>query len=161
MSELRVSRDREREREISLVKHFLLPPSVPPTFIRTPPESSEGTIGEHFQLTCEASGRPTPTIFWSKTSTRILELGDPLIRDPGNGSLIFERLQSNHSGLYLCEIEGSRSMTSRTLLTVSMASEEFTGIGELIKKLLPLVDAKHTRTFPGSFPCFTLKSGRG
>ena len=82
-------------------------------------------------LTCEASGRPTPTIVWSKTSQRVSELGDPLILDLGNGSLIFEQLQSNHTGLYLCEIQGARSMTSQTLLTVVNMKEGFMGVGKL------------------------------
>ena len=81
-------------------------------------------------LTCEAYGRPTPTIVWSKMLTRVNELGDPLIRDPGNGSLIFERLQDNHSGVYLCEIEGTGSTTSQTrLMVVDMNADS--GVGKL------------------------------
>lgn len=107
-----------------------LSPSVPPTFTKTPPDPSKGVRGERFKLTCEASGRPTPTIFWAKTSQSVIELGDPLIRDLGNGSLIFEQLQSNHSGLYLCEIQGARSLTSQTLLiVVDMKEEESMGVG--------------------------------
>ena len=103
--------------------------AVPPLFTITPPKSSEGVHGKRFKLTCEASGRPTPDIFWSKTSQRVSELGDPLIQDLGNGSLIFEQLQINHSGLYLCEIQGARSLTSQTLLTVVNMTEESIGVG--------------------------------
>ena len=122
--------------------HFLSP-SVPPTFTNTPPDPSEGVRGERFVLTCEASGRPTPMIFWSKTSQRVSELGDPLIQDPGDGSLIFELLQSNHSGLYLCMIQGAQSMSSQTLLKVVDMKKEFMGVGKLayrnLKKEGPLM----------------------
>jgi hypothetical protein len=64
-------------------------------------------------------------------SQKVTELGDPLIRDPGDGSLIFERLQRNHSGVYLCEIKGTRPMSAQTLLNVIDMRDEFTGIGEL------------------------------
>ena len=141
-------RERERERETkNRIYNSFLFPSVPPAFTRTPPESSEGVRGERFRLTCEASGRPSPTISWSRMSQRVSELGDPLILDPGNGSLIFEQLQRNHSGLYLCEIQGPRSMTSQTLLSVVDMDEEFMGVGKLIEEDDGLTHCKVTIFF--------------
>ena len=124
-------RERERDSKENLLHFFSL--SVPPMFINTLPSSSEGVRGERFKLTCEVSGKPTPTVFWSKTSQPVSELGDPLIQDPGNGSLIFVQLQSNHSGWYFCKIQGETSMMSQTLLTVVNMKDEFMGVGKLEK----------------------------
>ena len=60
-------------------------------------------------------------------SRNVTELGDPLIQDLGDGSLVFEQLEMRHEGYYLCEIKGAR-MSSQTLLTVVDMSDE--GIGE-------------------------------
>ena len=82
------------------------------------PETTEGFEGQRFELTCEVSGRPTPKVFWKQNLNKVSELRDPLIRDAGNGSLLFERLQSDHAGIYTCTVEGSESITGITQLEV-------------------------------------------
>ena len=107
-----------REREITIFSYL-----VPPALTKTPPDSTTGTEGQRFELICEASGRPPPRIRWSKSITGIDELGDPSIRDLENGSLVFERLQMNQSGVYSCSIVDGQGSSSTQLRVVRMEEE--------------------------------------
>ena len=82
------------------------------------PESTEGVQGQRFELTCAVAGRPPPKVFWMLSVNRVSELGDPSIRDAQNGSLIFEPLRMNHTGIYSCSVEGSESISDKTSLVV-------------------------------------------
>ena len=99
-------------------------------FTKTPGESEEGPEGERFELTCEVSGRPVPKVNWFQLVTPVSELGDPSIRDHENGSLVFERLQFNHSGIYICKVVGFEAVSDRTELQVVVKENEFR-VGEL------------------------------
>ena len=94
------------------------------------PESTEGFQGQRFELTCAVAGRPPPRVFWMVSLNKVSELGDPAIRDAQNGSLVFEPLQFNHSGIYSCSVEGAESISDRTSLTVVRMDPDFR-VGEL------------------------------
>ena len=73
--------------------------------------------GDPFNLTCAASGTPTPTIIWVKDD---LVVGNA---DMVGDDLLFEEALPGHAGIYVCIAEsGGLNLTASATVTVNCKS---------------------------------------
>ncbi len=97
------------------VFHYLL---VPGKIVKFPPAESVAQLGSRFQLDCEATGQPEPVITWRMRGSPIRDLSLSSVSDLGNGSLVFDPVNSSHEGTYVCSIESPSFLVETTMLTV-------------------------------------------
>ncbi|CCD65185.1 Neuroglian [Caenorhabditis elegans] len=74
-------------------------------------ESAKNTPGNLLEQTihCYANGNPRPSYRWKKDGKTFLPSMFPekVVQKPGEGSLVFSRLDESDAGLYQCEAENS------------------------------------------------------
>ena len=75
--------------------------TVPPT-IDLHPIGQQVDLNKDVNLNCMASGRPRPTISWSKDGAVLDIAGASRLEHAVNGSLIIRRVQSSDVGAYQC-----------------------------------------------------------
>ncbi|XP_064595477.1 limbic system-associated membrane protein-like isoform X2 [Liolophura sinensis] len=78
---------------------------IPPTIVRNSPERIEADLNQNITLNCSASGRPKPTITWTKEGGQ-LPTGDASFRGE---TLKLINLQRKHNGVYKCTASNSLS----------------------------------------------------
>ena len=81
--------------------------------ITKPPENTSGNLYSTINLTCRATGNPSPTIWWYKDDVLIPnDNNDPSV-------LIFTELNLNDRGFYHCE---AKSIIRGTITSVNSSS---------------------------------------
>lgn len=97
--------------------------TVPGNITKFPPPVVNATLGRPFRLDCEASGRPTPRIFWFQGSTNLSKLVNSSITDAGNGTLLFQSIAMDDAAIYFCAI-ATPPIQRTTHLQVQRASSD-------------------------------------
>ena len=86
---------------------------MPPT-ITEAPQSKTINEGDRLQLTCKASGQPTPTITWTKDGNQLGKTVD------------IQNSKRTDAGTYVCKAENKvTQVTASAQVTVQCKSERF------------------------------------
>ena len=70
-----------------------------PKFITKPPQTVIKSLGDDLSLNCSASGEPTPTVSWKRSTGA---WNDERMKEQ-KGTLQISRLDETDSGVYICE----------------------------------------------------------
>ena len=86
---------------------------MPPTIIEAP-QNKTMNEGNRLQLTCKASGQPTPTITWTKDGHQLGKTVD------------IQNSKRTDAGTYVCEAENKvTQVTASAQVTVQCKSERY------------------------------------
>lgn len=91
---------------------------VPGRIVKSPNPDTMAELGSRYQLDCEATGQPQPNITWRMRGSPINELSLTAVTDLGNGSLVFDPVNTSHEGTYVCSIESPSFLVETTVLSV-------------------------------------------
>ncbi|XP_034364965.1 vascular endothelial growth factor receptor 2 [Arvicanthis niloticus] len=95
------AQDKKTKKRHCLVKHLIILERMAP-MITGNLENQTTTIGETIEVTCPASGNPTPHITWFKDNETLVEDSGIVLRD-GNRNLTIRRVRKEDGGLYTCQ----------------------------------------------------------
>ncbi|XP_074662671.1 neurofascin-like isoform X1 [Tubulanus polymorphus] len=80
----------------------------PPAFMKTSASSVDVNQDEDVTLVCIASGKPTPTISWTKDGTTL----DSNLQSEYNTHVIIRKAQTSDSGVYKCTAHNTQNTAS-------------------------------------------------
>ncbi len=100
-----------------------------PSFIKTMPNFTVGIESKSITIECNARGKPTPVIYWAKSTQMPNLLSEKNSRQNAasqddfiileNGNLFIERLSKKYEGTYLCQATNEHgSIETKTHLQV-------------------------------------------
>ena len=98
---------------LNVLSVFTFCHSVHPKIVSTNPITKTVVLNESqpFSLSCMASGKPTPTLVWSKTSGSSLQF-------PDGTTLTVSNASSEHSGTYQCTATNKAGSDTATFVVV-------------------------------------------
>ena len=90
-----------------------------PSFIKTMPNFTVGIESKSITIECNARGKPTPLIYWSKSTLMPNSATQVDFKILENGNLFIERLSKKYEGTYLCQATNEHgSIETKTRLQV-------------------------------------------
>ncbi|XP_051026858.1 vascular endothelial growth factor receptor 2 [Acomys russatus] len=95
------AQDKKTKKRHCLVRQLVIRERMAPT-ITGNLDNQTTTIGETIEVSCPASGNPTPHITWFKDNETLVEDSGIVLRD-GNRNLTIRRVRKEDEGLYTCQ----------------------------------------------------------